>query len=249
MQDRIETKDFQKQWRERFETFADSHDNDAGIAGWSPTGLDARFRHFVKRWKIGTNGSVWLDAGCGAGTYSRFMAEHGAKVIGIDYSVPSLIKAKQRSPDIMGWSAGDVTSLPLKDGYFDGVVCFGVTQALTDSAGAAAELLRIVRPNGTIWVDALNAHCLPHIVERLRMKLKNKPLNMRYEYPSALCATIEKAGGKNVQLHWLPILPQRWQTMQWLVETPIMNWMFQHVPFFGTLFSHAFVVSANRSGT
>ena len=35
---------FESKWRERFEEFAELRDDDAGIAGWSPSGLETRFR-------------------------------------------------------------------------------------------------------------------------------------------------------------------------------------------------------------
>jgi 2-polyprenyl-3-methyl-5-hydroxy-6-metoxy-1,4-benzoquinol methylase len=241
------TGDFEKQWRERFETFAESHDHDAGIAGWSSSGLAARFRHFVRLWQPRATGAVWLDAGCGAGTYSRYMADQGAQVMGMDYSFPTLEKAKKRSQTVTKWTAGDVTRLPLKSGYFDGVICFGVTQALSDSRQISSELARIVKPGGIIWIDALNAYCVPHMLERAWLRLTGRPAQMRFEFPRRLCDALRKAGGLNIQLHWLPILPQRWQRFQWIVETHTVIWLLHHVPLLGALLSHAFVISACKS--
>lgn len=44
-------------------------------------------------------GALWLDIGCGAGTYTRMLASEGLRVIGIDYSLPSLVKACKRTDD------------------------------------------------------------------------------------------------------------------------------------------------------
>lgn len=41
---------FEKLWRKRFENFAARAEDDAGIAGWSTTGLDARLRKFKEIW-------------------------------------------------------------------------------------------------------------------------------------------------------------------------------------------------------
>ena len=57
--------DFEDAWRRRFEEFATLRDDDAGIAGWSVSGLDVRFRHFVRAWQGSHLGKTWLDAGCG----------------------------------------------------------------------------------------------------------------------------------------------------------------------------------------
>jgi len=196
--------------------------------------------------ETGHQGTDWLDAGCGAGTYSRFMTEKGAIVIGVDYSVPSLVKAQQRSSATMNWSAGDVTSLPFRSAYFDGVICFGVTQTLDESYRVSAEILRIIKPGGEIWIDALNTNCLPHMFDRILKSFTKKPIQMRYEKPKKFIKIIKKAGGRNIHVHWLPILPQRLQRFQWIVETRPVVWLLQYVPFLGTLFSHAFVISANR---
>ncbi len=74
---------FEKKWKERFENFAINAHDDAGIAGWSPTGLDTRLRQFIDIWENSIlEKNTWLDAGCGAGTYSRFMTSQGSDVIG-----------------------------------------------------------------------------------------------------------------------------------------------------------------------
>lgn len=46
---------FEKLWRKRFESFATNAEDDAGIAGWSPTGLDARLRKFKEIWNSNNN--------------------------------------------------------------------------------------------------------------------------------------------------------------------------------------------------
>ena len=74
--DRQTTNDtFETAWRSRFEEFASIRDDDAGIAGWSPAGLDARMRRFTGLWRPSREGLRWLDAGCGAGTYTRYLFE------------------------------------------------------------------------------------------------------------------------------------------------------------------------------
>jgi ubiquinone/menaquinone biosynthesis C-methylase UbiE len=115
--------DFEAAWRRRFEEFAREHDSDAGIAGWSEAGLQARLRGFLRSWRPDAPGAVWLDAGCGAGTYARAMASAGQQVVGLDYSLPSLLKARRRSQDgSILWLAADVTRLPLASSSLDGAI-------------------------------------------------------------------------------------------------------------------------------
>ena len=122
--------DFQARWKADFEQRGTSFDDDAGIAGWTTSGLLTRFRSFCRLWTGARRNTLWLDVGCGAGTYTRFLAEDGLVVIGIDYSLPTLVKARARSDPGISWVTGDATRLPIREGSVDGVLCFGVLQAV-----------------------------------------------------------------------------------------------------------------------
>src|SRR5262245_34937644 len=107
--------EFERSWRRRFERYAKAHDDDAHIAGWSDSGLAARMQSFLRAWRR-TPESVdsagrWLDAGSGAGTYTRFLAGDGRRVTAIDYSLPTVRKAKERSTGSVGWCTADATRL------------------------------------------------------------------------------------------------------------------------------------------
>lgn len=234
---------FEQQWRSRFNNFAASNEDDAGIAGWSPTGLEARVRRFVQVWAGDRAGALWLDAGCGAGTYVRLLRERGLEVMGLDYSPVSVTKARQRSQGVQGWLVGDATALPVRPRSLDGVLCFGVTQALSSSRPAVNELAGSVRPGGQVWVDGLNSWCLPHMAERMLRKLRRRPTHVRYESPYRLRRQLTAAGLERVRIHWLPILPGRWQRFQPLLESGPVQALLAHVPGLGAWFSHSMIVS------
>jgi ubiquinone/menaquinone biosynthesis C-methylase UbiE len=237
---------FEDSWRSRFKEFAEDRDDDAGIAGWSRTGLDARVRRFVGLWKAPAVGGQWLDAGCGAGTYSRILSRHGISVIGADYSFPTLLKAKRRSADPIAYAVTDVRYLPFRNDSFDGALCFGVTQALARSDEAVRALASVVRPGGQVWIDALNRACLVHVLAALRRGINGQPMHLRYESPAALKRLMRAHGLERVRLHWLPILPARLQRFQGWLETPPARWVFRFVPCVGLLVSHSFIVSAEK---
>lgn len=238
---------FEERWRRRFEKFAEKSDDDAGIGGWSPTGLQVRLRTFARLWSGQPSGGLWLDAGCGAGTYCRFLRERGAPVVGIDYSLPSLLKAARRDQFGIPWVNADVTRLPVKPGSFDGVLCLGVMQALADSRPAVSELCGAVRPGGYIFVDALNALCIPHVWERAWRRLRKVPMHVRYEKPHRLSQLMRENGMTDIRCHWVPIMPGRLQRLQGLVETPFSQWILRWVPLAGRCLSHAFWVTARRA--
>lgn len=239
---------FEDAWRKRFEEFATLRDDDAGIAGWSSSGLDVRFRHFLRAWEVRTHGKFWLDAGCGAGTYTRYLASQGAEVVGLDYCLPAAVKAKARDTWNCRWAVADVTRLPLKPAGFDGVLCFGVMQALTDSAPAVRELVAQVGEGGEVWLDALNGICVANALQRISRWMRGKPMHLRYESPRRMKRLMEGAGLVNVRIHWIPIMPARLKAFQPLVESPLAGALLRHVPGLGLLFSHSCMLYGMKRG-
>jgi len=237
--------EFERAWSARFREFARRYDDDAGIAGWSRTGLETRLRHFQRHFDTARARGLWLDAGCGAGTYSRYLRTLGAEVIGLDYSFEALRKARLRDDIGVRYVAGDVTRLPLRERCVDGVLCFGVTQALSQSEGAIRALAAVTRPGGEIWIDGLNFWCLPHLVEVFMRRLHGKRAHLRYERPAQVLRAVREAGWQPT-LYWLPILPERFAHYQWLLETRWAARLLHIVKPLGALLSHAFVVRARR---
>jgi SAM-dependent methyltransferase len=239
---------FEDAWRKRFEEFATLRDDDAGIAGWSSSGLDVRFRHFLRVWEGKAHGKVWLDAGCGAGTYARYLASRGADVVGLDYCLPAAAKARARDTWNCRWAVADVTRLPLKPGGFDGVLCFGVMQALADSAPAVRELVAQVGEGGEVWVDALNGVCLANVLQRVSRWLRGKPVHLRYESPRRMKRLMKDAGLADVRIHWIPILPARLKAFQPLAERALVGALLRHVPGLGALLSHSCMLVGTKPG-
>lgn len=164
----------------------------------------------------------------------------------MDYSLPTTRQAKSCSAAITKWCVADVTRLPVRAQAFDGALCFGVTQALANSAPAVAALCGATRPGGQIWIDALNGWCIPNALGRLVRWLWRRPPRLRYESPWALRQLLAATGGVNIQLYWVPILPARWQRFQGWAESRFTRALIHAVPLLGALISHAFVVSARR---
>jgi len=237
---------FEVIWRQRFQEFAAECDDDAGIAGWSPTGLQARLRRFAAVWQSGPRGQLWLDAGCGAGTYTRHLVAHGASVVGIDYSLPTILKARARSPRTIYYAVADVRYLPFRPESFDGALCFGVVQALAEVTPALSQLAAQVSPFGQVWVDGLNRWCAVHLWDSFRRKLRRRPVHLRYDSPKTIKRLMMSCGLVGVTLYWVPIAPRRWQWLQAKLERPAAQWFFANVPFVGFIFCHAFIVSGHR---
>lgn len=238
---------FEEFWRRRFTERGRIFDDDAGIAGWTESGLGARLRHFQTTWPGDAPGATWLDAGCGAGSYTRYLVDRGVHPIGLDYSLPSVQKARVRSDGSIAWLVGDATRLPVRPGSMDGVMCFGVMQALAGPEKAVAELLAAARPGGQVWIDALNRNALSTLLKRARARIRGGALALRYDNPSTLKQFLRTHGGSEVQIHWVPILPGPLQRLQPLVESAGMRRLLRRLPWLASALSHAFVISARKA--
>jgi len=237
---------FEEIWRKRFTERGRVFDDDAGIAGWTESGLEARLCHFQRVWPGDEPGAAWLDAGCGAGSYTRYLAERGVAPLGLDYSLPSVQKARARSDGAIPWLVGDATQLPVAPGTMDGVMCFGVMQALAGPEKAMTELLAAARPGGQVWIDALNRHALTTLVKRLRARLQGRALGLRYDSPTHLCRLLRESGAEDVRVYWVPILPSALRGLQPWVESGPMHWLLSRLPWLASPLSHAFLVSARK---
>ncbi len=104
-----------------------------------------------------------IDMGCGAGRHAFEMYRRGADVIAFDQDadelsgVSELFAAMREAGEVPeGADAdvkqGDALSLPFADGEFDRVVASEVLEHIPDDEGAIAELVRVLRPGGTMAV-------------------------------------------------------------------------------------------------
>lgn len=237
---------FEAQWRERFEAFAQLREDDAGIAGWSASGLDTRFRFFRRLWTGAAEGSRWLDVGCGAGTYSRWLVDRQLSVVGLDYSQPTLDKARRRLPSTIALCAGDAMQLPFRDASFDGVLCFGVLQAVSETAPVVREIARVLKPGAMLYIDALNRDGLAARLTETRRRLRRKAPHLRYESAGRLARILEESGFGKVARHWLPIAPARLTALQPALESQAFMATLMKVPPAGRLLSHSIVCTATR---
>ena len=98
-------------------------------------------------------GSRVLDVAGGSGNTALAAARCGADVVSLDY-VPSLLERSQERAKSEGLAyetvVGDAESMPFDDASFDAVVSVVGVMFAPDHERAAAELLRVCRPGGTI---------------------------------------------------------------------------------------------------
>ena len=101
-------------------------------------------------------GDVVLDVGCGLGEDTRELASLVAprgRVIGIDSSATMVAQARKRSQKFgraVKFSVGDARELKFADASFAACWSERMLQHLSDPARAIAEMVRVIKPGGTI---------------------------------------------------------------------------------------------------
>ena len=94
-----------------------------------------------------------LDAGCGAGRMSRYLADRGCVVTGVDLSPNMVARARRDHPDPR-FAVGSLTELPYSDDQFAGVLLW-YSIIHTPPSGQRcifAEAARVLRLGGHLLV-------------------------------------------------------------------------------------------------
>jgi 2-polyprenyl-3-methyl-5-hydroxy-6-metoxy-1,4-benzoquinol methylase len=114
---------------------------------------------FDALYAAGVQGPRLLDVGCGHGWYIETLEREGAQVTGIDLSPAQLAAARTYLGRSVPLTAGSVLAVPVKSGTFDGVYAVNVFHHLEDErlqTAALAELARVVRPGGLVFLHEIN---------------------------------------------------------------------------------------------
>jgi len=110
----------------------------------------------INRWNIRPGQRV-LEPGCGAGRLTVYLVQavgFAGEVFACDISREMISRAKKRNlPEQAVFHHGSVNSIPRKDGYFDKIICFAVFPHLSDATAALAEMHRVLKPGGDLWIE------------------------------------------------------------------------------------------------
>ena len=102
-----------------------------------------------------------LDAGCGIGGPSRFLAgSYGCTVEAIDLT-PEYVQVARELNELVGLAdkitvkVGSVTDIPYNEEYFDAVFCQNVTMNVADKPAMFKEAFRVLKPGGIYTISHL----------------------------------------------------------------------------------------------
>lgn len=107
------------------------------------------------------SGQRILEVACGRGGYVRELACAGAHVTGCDFSFAALRAATAKLqavnvPPSTGLIQGDAQNLPFADNSFDILVSCETVEHLPDARAAFAEMHRVTRPGGRLFLTTPN---------------------------------------------------------------------------------------------
>lgn len=131
---------------------------------------DAAFDHIASL-LASRDKTPFLDAGCGDGTHTIRLARRGYPVVALDFSEHILDRARANLAanglaHMVTFEQGSLLSLPLTDGSFDFVLCWGVLMHIPEVGKAVAELARVVKPNGFLIISENNMWSLEAVLAR-----------------------------------------------------------------------------------
>ena len=108
-------------------------------------------------------GLTVLDAGCGVGYGTAYLAVEASHVTGIDVSDETIAYAKQRygGPQTE-FRVGDLQALEWPDESFDAVCSFETIEHVADGPAAVREAARVLRPDGVYVVSTPRAEQTTH---------------------------------------------------------------------------------------
>jgi SAM-dependent methyltransferase len=128
--------------------FNDGAAYEQGMGRWSRLAGD-----IFLDWLAPPTGQRWVDVGCGSGAFTELLVQRcaPAETHGVDPSDAQLAFARTRpGASSAAFQQGDAMALPFPDNRFDAAVMALVIFFVPEPAKGVAEMVRVVRPGGTI---------------------------------------------------------------------------------------------------
>jgi SAM-dependent methyltransferase len=160
-----------------------------------------------------------LNVGCGTGGFNILAAGTGARAIGVDDDAEAIAICSLKARKAGGaFVRAHAEALPFPDGVFDLVHCFSVIEHVASVEATVAEMVRVARRGGAVYVHTPSAWSLweghykvfwlpflPRPLARLYLRLRGRPtaylVTLRRLTPGRLRRAFARAGVADVTLH------------------------------------------------
>lgn len=126
-----------------------------------------------------------LEAGCGTGRFSIYLAKKGKKIVAMDASEEMLEIAREKAvkenvENQIEFVKGDIENIPFNDKNFDGIFSFAVLRHFNSPEKGISELCRVMQNDGVLVIDILNKKIFQYY-DSYR-KLVGKKVNVPNDY-------------------------------------------------------------------
>jgi 2-polyprenyl-3-methyl-5-hydroxy-6-metoxy-1,4-benzoquinol methylase len=153
-----------------------------------------------------------LNVGCGTGGFNVLAAGAGARAVGVDDDAEAITICGLKAHKVGGaFVRAHAEALPFRDGAFDLVHCFSVIEHVASVEATVAEMVRVTRAGGAIYVHTPNAWSLweghykmfwppllPPPLARLSLRARGRPTaylaTLRRLTPGQLRRAFARAG-------------------------------------------------------
>jgi ubiquinone/menaquinone biosynthesis C-methylase UbiE len=133
-------------------------DYDREYAEDTPGGHALRVRRKKVLDLFDQQGGLVLDVGCGPGVMTQELLDRGCRFCGVDPSSKMIEIARSRftEDERTRFVQGDASRLEFADNAFDAVLCMGVIDSVPDGRLAVQEMVRVLKPGGTLILTVGN---------------------------------------------------------------------------------------------
>ncbi|HKZ05509.1 MAG TPA: class I SAM-dependent methyltransferase [Methylomirabilota bacterium] len=159
-----------------------------------------------------------LNVGCGTGGFNVVAAARGARLVGVDADAEAMaicaLKRRAHGGGVFVRAAAE--ALPFRDATFALVYCFSAIEHVDSVAATVAEMVRVTRPGGHIYVHTPNAWSwyeghykvhwvpfLPRAAGRLYLRLQGRPTDylatLRRLTPRGLAREFQRHGVRDLR--------------------------------------------------
>ncbi len=160
------------------------------------------------------------DMGCGTGAYTRILAEHGCRTVGLDLCEEMLSNAAQRAAGTCAFAAANSLVLPIRENSFELITSVGMIQHLADVEPFLRECRRVLTARGTVVLMTLNSRTVRRLLHRFSRPsaedLASERLLRRYVVPRLRDQVRGVMSPCRIQVHPVFVFPaafRRWESL------------------------------------
>lgn len=133
-------------------------DYDREYSDQTPGGFASRVRRVRVLDVFDQPGGDVLDVGCGPGLMAPPLIDLGCRFWGVDPSdnMLDIARRRLRGDERANFVKGEAARLDFESNRFDAVICMGVLDWVAEPRAAVFEIVRVLRPGGTLIITFIN---------------------------------------------------------------------------------------------